>query len=427
MRPRPVTVPAAAARSASASAARSSSASACSTSTSAGSVRRTPRPARSSSAHAGLALEHRELLRDGRRRELERVGDGGDRAALVAARAAAAGGGGRASCSNATEFRSEIGMDPDGSIGQDARSCAPPGPSSASPPAPPSARWPIFGKLAYDEGATVGTLLAVRFVLAAALFWVLVARRRGARLRSGRCRGATSPSALALGACGYALQAGCYFAALERIDASLLVAACSTRSRRSSPPPRSRSGASGWTRGALVALALASGGLALVVAGAGAGALDPLGVALGARRGARLQHVHPRQRRRSSGACGRSVLSALVCTGAAVSLTARLGAARRAAPGRADASPAGAGSRASPSSRPSARSASSSPACARVGPTTASILATVEPLVTVVLAFLVFGETLGPVQLVGGALVLAAVLVLNLRRPRRIAVREATA
>ena len=35
----------------------------------------------------------------------------------------------------------------------------------------------------------------------------------------------------------------------------------------------------------------------------------------------------------------------------------------------------------------------------RVGPTSASILATVEPLVTVLLAFLVFGETLGPLQL----------------------------
>ena len=33
--------------------------------------------------HAGLALEHRELLRDGRRRELQRVGDRGDRPALV--------------------------------------------------------------------------------------------------------------------------------------------------------------------------------------------------------------------------------------------------------------------------------------------------------------------------------------------------------
>jgi drug/metabolite transporter (DMT)-like permease len=55
----------------------------------------------------------------------------------------------------------------------------------------------------------------------------------------------------------------------------------------------------------------------------------------------------------------------------------------------------------------------------RVGPTTASILATVEPLVTVLLAFLVFGERLGGVQLVGGALVLCAVLVLNARLARR--------
>ena len=32
----------------------------------------------------------------------------------------------------------------------------------------------IPGKLAYDGGATVGTLLAVRFALAAGLFWALV-------------------------------------------------------------------------------------------------------------------------------------------------------------------------------------------------------------------------------------------------------------
>ncbi len=55
---------------------------------------------------------------------------------------------------------------------------------------------------------------------------------------------------------------------------------------------------------------------------------------------------------------------------------------------------------------------------ARVGPTTASILSTAEPVVTVVLAFLVFGETLGRLQLVAGALVLAAVLVLHARPPR---------
>jgi drug/metabolite transporter (DMT)-like permease len=54
----------------------------------------------------------------------------------------------------------------------------------------------------------------------------------------------------------------------------------------------------------------------------------------------------------------------------------------------------------------------------RVGPTTASIISTAEPVVTVLLAFLVFGELLGPVQLVGGALVLGAVLMLASRRPR---------
>jgi drug/metabolite transporter (DMT)-like permease len=45
---------------------------------------------------------------------------------------------------------------------------------------------------------------------------------------------------------------------------------------------------------------------------------------------------------------------------------------------------------------------------ARVGPTTASILATAEPLVTMLLAFLVFSETLTSIQLGGGALVVAA-------------------
>jgi drug/metabolite transporter (DMT)-like permease len=53
----------------------------------------------------------------------------------------------------------------------------------------------------------------------------------------------------------------------------------------------------------------------------------------------------------------------------------------------------------------------------RVGPTTASILSTVEPVVTVALAFLAFGETLGRAQLAGGALVLLAVLAV--RAPAR--------
>jgi drug/metabolite transporter (DMT)-like permease len=49
----------------------------------------------------------------------------------------------------------------------------------------------VFGKLAYDAGATVGTLLAVRFVLAAAILWAFVLATGRARAIQ-RCRAATS-------------------------------------------------------------------------------------------------------------------------------------------------------------------------------------------------------------------------------------------
>ena len=41
----------------------------------------------------------------------------------------------------------------------------------------------------------------------------------------------------------------------------------------------------------------------------------------------------------------------------------------------------------------------------RVGPTTSSILATVEPLATLVLAFLVFGDTISAVGIAGAGLI----------------------
>jgi drug/metabolite transporter (DMT)-like permease len=267
----------------------------------------------------------------------------------------------------------------------------------------------VFGKLAYGDGATVGTLLAVRFVLAAALFWALVLAGGAAqevRALAGRDIGV----GLAMGGCGYALQAGCYFAALERIDASLLslllytfpaiVAGAAVALGRERMDARR-----------LAALGLAFGGLGLVVAGAGAGALDPLGAALGL--GAAV--VYSTYILVSDGIVARvrpRVLSALVCTGAAASLTvgsALLGELR---PGEVTA--AGWGWLACLAVVSTVASISLFFAgLRRVGPTTASILATVEPLVTVLLAFVVFGETLGVAQVVGGGLVLAAVLVLQ--------------
>ncbi len=272
----------------------------------------------------------------------------------------------------------------------------------------------IFGKLAYAEGATVGTLLAIRFLLAAGLLWMPILARGAAReLRALRRRDVAV--GLALGGFCYAAQAGCYFAALERIDASLLslllytfpamVAVAAITLGRERVNARR-----------LTALALASGGLGLVVAGAGPGALDPLGVALGL--GAAV--VYSIYILSSEGVAGRvapRVLAALVCTGAALTLTvgsALLGELR---PG--ELTLAGWGWLMSVTLVSTVAAITLFFAgLHRVGPTTASILATVEPLVTVLLAFLVFGEMLSAVQLAGGALVLGGVLVLHARLPR---------
>ena len=66
----------------------------------------------------------------------------------------------------------------------------------------------------------------------------------------------------------------------------------------------------------------------------------------------------------------------------------------------------------------------------RVGPSEAAILSTAEPVVTVALAFVVLGERLTPAQLLGGALVLGAVVLLQLRPrpaavPRRVPAAQA--
>jgi drug/metabolite transporter (DMT)-like permease len=53
---------------------------------------------------------------------------------------------------------------------------------------------------------------------------------------------------------------------------------------------------------------------------------------------------------------------------------------------------------------------------ARVGPSTATILATFEPVVATILAFGVLDEELAPIQILGGVLVLAAALIVSVRR-----------
>ena len=273
----------------------------------------------------------------------------------------------------------------------------------------------IFGKLAYDEGATVGTLLATRFVLAAALFWLFVAFSDGARDVRALPRRDVG-IALALGAVLYSAQAGGYFAALERLDASLLSLLIYTF-----PTIVTVSAiALGRERANLrtaVALALASTGLVLVLVGARGGALDPVGTGLGLAAAV----VYSAYILTSEGVVARVgplALSTLVCTGAATTLS--LAAVASGGLDLGSVSTAGFGWLAGIAVVSTVGAVALFFAgLQRVGPTAASILSTLEPVVTVVLAFLVFGESLGTAQLAGGALVLLAVLAVRAPAHRR--------
>jgi drug/metabolite transporter (DMT)-like permease len=271
---------------------------------------------------------------------------------------------------------------------------------------------PIFGKYAFEAGVGVATLLFVRFAMAAPVLWASAAARR-ALPRAGR---GVVLRALALGAFGYSMQAGLYFLALKRMDASVLslilysypalVTGAAILLRRESASGRR-----------LVALVTASGGLILVLAGAGAGSFDLVGAAFGA--GAALTyttyilvsdsvtaHLDPLP------------LAALVATGACVTLGIVA-----AATGTLDFGfePSGwlwVGLAALVSTVGAVVLFFSG--MSRVGPSTAAILSTAEPPVTVALAFMAFGEALGAVQLVGALAVLGAAVIVNLPA-RRVA------
>jgi drug/metabolite transporter (DMT)-like permease len=262
----------------------------------------------------------------------------------------------------------------------------------------------IFAKEAYRAGLGVTSLLAARFGVAAIVFWAIVA-----------VRPATRPprrlvvACLALGAIGYAAQAGFFFSALRHIDASLtslllytypaLVFCAAVALRREHFTP--------WKAGALV---LASGGAALVLLGGGTGGLEATGVLLAL--GAALTYTT--YILVADGIVARLdpfMMGALITTGAATTFVVT--------------------GAASGSLSYDAGSAVWIAAIAllstvlpvvtfmrgmrSVGASTASIVSTVEPVVTVALAVALFDEGLGPLQALGGVLVLAAVVALQSR------------
>jgi len=281
----------------------------------------------------------------------------------------------------------------------------------------------VFGKLAYAAGVTPDTLVLLRFTGAAALLATLLALRPDLRTPrpappadrpAGSGRGSTRRAvlvALGLGAVGYATQASLYFAALQRVDASLVALVLYTY-----PPlvtvAAALLGRERLTRARTVALGAASAGTLLVLAGAGGLGFDPVGVGLAF--GAAVTYTgYILVADTVVTALPPVVLAALVMTGAALALAGRATLTGGLVLGF---GPAGwfwvacitvvstvlavlaffAGLR-------------------RTGASTASILSTFEPVVSTALAALVLGEVLSPVQTLGAGLVLASAVAVQRR------------
>jgi drug/metabolite transporter (DMT)-like permease len=264
---------------------------------------------------------------------------------------------------------------------------------------------PVLVKLAFDGGAGVASVGSIRFALAAAAL-ALLARKA---IAAAPARTLLAP--FVLGLTVYGLETGLFFASLERIDASLAsLLMCSY-------PALVVGGAvllqrERASRRRAVALVVALIGVALVLAGGVGGAMDPVGIGLAL--GAAIAYAaYVLVSDRLLGTTEPLVLATMLCAGAGTAFA--LGGAAT-------------GSLATP--RPStllvvgaiALVATVLPIAAflggvhRIGPSRATILGTVEPPVTIALSALVFGERLGLVQLLGAALVVSAIVILQLRR-----------
>jgi drug/metabolite transporter (DMT)-like permease len=271
----------------------------------------------------------------------------------------------------------------------------------------------VSAKEAYGHDVSVLTLLALRFTIAAAAFWLIVAARRPSAPAPAR---RTVLAGLALGAVGYAAQAGGYFGALTRIDASLTALLLYVY------PALVFVGAVALGRDhidrrRMIALALATGGAALVLAGSGTGDLDALGVALGLSS-AVAYSIYILVADGVTRGIEPFHLSALIATGAATTLWAA-GLVSGSLHLGFDAGGWGwiAVLAIVSTVVPISAFLAGLP---KVGPATASIVSTVEPMVSVGMAMLWFGERLGAIQVVGGALVLAAVVLLAVKVRGRV-------
>jgi drug/metabolite transporter (DMT)-like permease len=266
---------------------------------------------------------------------------------------------------------------------------------------------PIFARFAYASGVDTFTLLALRFTIATAMLAAVLAVRRRA-LPRGKVLGGL----VAMGAVGYVGQAMCYFTALTLASAGLvalllylypaLVAAASVAVLKERLPART-----------IVALAMALAGAALAIGFGGGGTLAGAAFAVGA---AVIYTVYI-----IAGTGLMRVVSPLPATAVIMASAGVVYGALVAMRGpRWPATAGGFLAIAAVAVVTVIATVTFFAALERIGPTNASLLSTFEPVVSVVLAALVLGERLGPLALAGGALILAAAMLVahaELSRP----------
>jgi drug/metabolite transporter (DMT)-like permease len=268
----------------------------------------------------------------------------------------------------------------------------------------------IFGRIALEDGVGVLTLLALRYGGAVVLFWGLVAvARQPLPSREAALR------VLALGAVLLAGQAALFYSALARLDAGLcvlllytfpaIVAVAAVAIGRERPSLRKAG-----------AVLVATIGTAFVLLGDAQLRGDGLGIALGLASAVAAAAWVLVSDRLLQGIPS-LVVSALVSTGAATALWV-VGLATSAID--LTFGPVGWGAIVGTILISTVLAISTSMAgIARVGPTIASVLLTAEVPLAVTWATLLLGERLQLVQVVGGVLVVAAVLLLQAGRIRR--------
>jgi drug/metabolite transporter (DMT)-like permease len=271
----------------------------------------------------------------------------------------------------------------------------------------------IFVRQAYDSGADLWGILLPRFVIAAVVF-VAIARLLGHAMppRSKR-------AGLAAMGAAYVAQAICYFGALRYIPAGLaalllylfpLFVVLLSRAFGHEPITRTRVAA---LLASLVGTGLAIGPQAVVDGG-----LDWRGVALGLAA-ALVYAGYIVGGARATRGLPPFVAAAAIMSHGALFVAAIVG--LRLAFGLpvafvGDALGWGAILAIALVSTVVAVSTFFA-GLARLGPARTSVISTLEPVVTVALAALLLGERLHPMQLAGGALVLAAATLLALERP----------